>query len=1151
MIFCVLVCLVTTAISVDAAEIGKKTSLNKGDRKPNPETEGPSDEGIRAISRFQVTPGFNVTQVAAEPMLGNVVAFTIDNDGTFYTSETYRYRTSVLDIRNYMEWLEDDLAIRNVNDRVDMLKKHLGDQVEELAIETEVVRKLVDSDNDGLADSSEIFADGFDTILDGIASGVLSHNGKVYFTNIPSVWVLEDKDSDGFAETREEMSTGYGVRFSLTGHDLHGLIIGPDGRLYFSCGDRGSSVMSKEGILLDIPDEGGVFRCELDGSKLELFATGLRNPQELAFDEFGNLFTGDNDSDQGDRERLVYIMEGSDSGWRVGYQHNPMSPGGPWNRELLWRPHFEGRAAYCLPPITNIDNGPSGLVYNYGTGLPKEYDGAFLITHFNGTTSRSGITAYRVASEGAGFSIIQDLDDRGREIYDHVVWNCLPTDVDFGPDGALYWTDWNSGWPKSNKGRIYRLAHEDELQNPIVAETSDILRAGFKSRESEELISLLGHQNMKIRLGAQWELASRGRSELAALREVAYNSDNLYARVHAVWAAGQVARKTPHVLSDFLGLRSDSEQEVKVQLARVIGDAHYEIGRNALIDLLSDESTRVQSLAAISLGKLGNSSSATKKISDLATADAGSDPWLRHALSYGLAGTAGSEEISKITEEDSSPALQMVGVLALRMHKSGLLANYLDSSKRDPLVVAEAARAINDLSIEVATSSLADSLSQAEQLSGLAKVTAPEGRNDLDRAFRNKVEPTISRAINAAFRSGTEKGAADLAKVASSNKVRNRLRIQALGALQDWQLTGVTTVRRDRVVGIFRPIKDKDGKEVTSRKPDPAIAALESIGEEIFASKNDSVIEAFAGAAKNLDAKSLGPVLSEVVLNSGLQGKTRAAALDALGTLGGADLFKALNYSLKASDNNLKEAALKILPQINIVQAVKLIKETLNNGTIGEKQAAYQSLAFIESDEAAAILNEALGQLKSGKLAAEVQLDLLDAMAASPNESVSSAAKAYEATLDKDDWKSTHSMTLKGGNAERGEKVFRENQTVQCMRCHVVAGTGGEVGPVLDGLGSKYSRLQILEAIADPNATIADGFETVIVETLEGVFAGTIADESDDVLVINTPDEGPIDIDKEMIDSRERGPSGMPAMLHLAISKKELRDLVEFLSSLK
>ena len=147
---------------------------------------------------------------------------------------------------------------------------------------------------------------------------------------------------------------------------------------------------TKEGKTLAFSDEGAVFRCEPDGSYLEMFCHGLRNPQELAFDNLGNLFTGDNDSDQGDRERWEYLVEGADYGWRVGYQHNPLgNDHNPWLAEHMWEPRREGTPYYILSPIMNIPDGPSGVAYYPGTGLPEEYKGAFFVCGFKGSSARS------------------------------------------------------------------------------------------------------------------------------------------------------------------------------------------------------------------------------------------------------------------------------------------------------------------------------------------------------------------------------------------------------------------------------------------------------------------------------------------------------------------------------------------------------------------------------------------------------------------------------------------------------------------------------------------------------------------------------------------------------------------------------------------
>ena len=143
---------------------------------------------------------------------------------------------------------------------------------------------------------------------------------------------------------------------------MHGLVFGPGGRLYFSIGDRASMIQT-EGHTVGTPDSGAVFRCEADGSGLEMVYQGLRNPQDLVFDAWGNLFTGDNNSDGGDQARWTWLVEGGDSGWRIGWQflegRSAPNPRGPWNSEKMWHPQNDAQPAYLTPPIKNISSGPS------------------------------------------------------------------------------------------------------------------------------------------------------------------------------------------------------------------------------------------------------------------------------------------------------------------------------------------------------------------------------------------------------------------------------------------------------------------------------------------------------------------------------------------------------------------------------------------------------------------------------------------------------------------------------------------------------------------------------------------------------------------------------------------------------------------------
>jgi quinoprotein glucose dehydrogenase len=285
-----------------------------------------------------------------------------------------------------MDWLLQDLQLESIEERIAMFRRFKGADAAAWETEHDRIRLLRDTDGDGVYDSDTVFADGFSNLEDGTGAGVLEHNGRVFYACIPKLWSLSDTDGDGVAEEQTALHHGYGVRVAFRGHDLHGLTVGPDGRIYFSIGDRGYNVITQEGGRLKRPDTGAVFRCFPNGSHLEVFAYGLRNPQELAFDNAGNLFTGDNNSDSGDQARWVYVVEDGDTGWRMYFQY--LDDRGPWNRERIWYPWQADaetaavQPAATLPPIANLGNGPSGLVFYPGTGLSDRYNDHFFSPTF-------------------------------------------------------------------------------------------------------------------------------------------------------------------------------------------------------------------------------------------------------------------------------------------------------------------------------------------------------------------------------------------------------------------------------------------------------------------------------------------------------------------------------------------------------------------------------------------------------------------------------------------------------------------------------------------------------------------------------------------------------------------------------------------------
>ena len=673
--------------------------------------------------KIQPIAGLTKSTVAVYPLVDDPVAFCIDEQGNFYLAESDRQERGVEDNRSSSWWLLDDIASQSVEDRLKMYEKWSAKREGGMAYYSKYddrIARLADRDGDGVPESRTLYAGPFNEPLDGTGAGLLALDGEIFYTNIPNLWRLHDQDGDGVADFKLKDSTGYGVRVALRGHDMHGLVIGYDGKIYWSIGDRGYRVTTADGAILHDPRSGAVFRMNPDGSELELYYTGLRNPQELAFDNFGNLFTGDNNSDGGDKARFVYCMEGGETGWSMDYQTlEGANQRGPWNQEGIWHlrpdlaPHkvteFSPlQPAWTLPPLDHVASGPSGLVFYPGLGLSSRYDNHFFLCDFLGGDSYSRVLALAVEPVGAGFKVVDEHP---------FIENVLPTDVDFGYDGKIYVSDWGGGWEAGEKGELYAVWDAKHRADPRIAEVTRLFKEGFTRRDSDELASLLSHADRRVRQRAQLALASRGSTTTELLGDIAEHASDRFARVHAIWALGQQASARLRESNGggvdpttfVLPILDDRDDELRAQAARMLGEARCASAAEKLGELCaSDASSRVRAFSALALGKIGARDQQPMIISMLAE-NGDRDPFLRHAGVQSLAWIGDRARLGELAAEPVA-TLRMAAALTWRKWRDPRIAALLFDPDR--AVRLEAARAINDLPMSAQRAQLAASLAR-------------------------------------------------------------------------------------------------------------------------------------------------------------------------------------------------------------------------------------------------------------------------------------------------------------------------------------------------------------------------------------------------------------------------------------------------------
>jgi quinoprotein glucose dehydrogenase len=1069
-----------------------------------------SDEGLNAIKSFKFDEGLQCQLWAAEPLLANPVCFTQDEKGHWYVAETFRLHKGAEDDREHPEWRDEDIAADSVADRLAYMHKHVPDTAQftqKFATAQDRIRRLEDTTGSGIANRSTIFADGFRAAEDGVGAGLLARGNEVWYTNIPTLWHFRDTKDTGTADVKENLLTGFGVHFALIGHDLHGLRFGPDGKIYFSIGDRALRVKTKEGKEIAQTQSGSIMRCNPDGSEFEIFTTGVRNPQDLVFNERGDLFTGDNNSDAGDKVRFTYLVEGGDCGWRMAFQYLPDR--GPWMRERPWDEKIAPSVRYIVPCILNVGNGPSGLSYNPGTGLSPKYYGNFYLSDFRGGAASSVVHEIHLEPKGAFYTGT------------HRDWvkGILTTDVQFGNDGGLYVLDWVASWGGVGKGRIYKFT-DPTAETSLQKETEKLIYDGMSKRPNEELAKLLGHQDMRVRQAAQFELAGRGASAIKIFAGVALDSRAAkpLARLHAIWGLGQLGKK-PGALDALPALLGDADAEVRAQAAKVLGN--YKVGAvsGKLIALLQDPDNRVRFFSAISLGKIGDQA-AFAPLCAMLVANDDRDPILRHGGVMGLVGCGTVEQIAAKVQ-DPSVALRGAAVVALRRLESPRVADFLKDG--DESIVLEAARAIHDVPIQAA-------------LPALAELTA-------NPAIKNP--HILDRAVNANYRLGKLENATALAALAADARRPEAARKDALTALTIWAHPD----GKDRLLNQWRPIAD--------RGDEAAAAAITQSAPALFKDAPASIQETLAKLAGKLALKSVAGPLASLATNEKTASGTRVEAIKALAAFQDAHVGEIAEQAIHDRNVQVRAEGLLALAGADPANAVKAIGTVLENGSVADKQGALTALTLVQGPGAVALLAAQLDKLIAHQLPPEIELDVIDAATARDDAGLKNRLAQYQAAWPAKDDLAKWRVALAGGSAERGRKTFREKAETSCLRCHKCEGAGDSiVGPDLTHIGSKKNREYLLESIVYPDKQIAEGYEIAVLTLQDGsVVAGRLVSHSEKELKIETTDEkGKTKIEVvpvAQVKTRTRAPSPMPPNLLDFLSKSELRDLVEYLATRK
>ena len=989
---------------------------------------------------------------------------------------------------------------------------------------------LTDTDGDGVGDRRNVFATGFNSI-----QGLAWKGNDLYVANSPELTVVRDLDGDDVADEYIVVYTDLGNHE----HALHGLVWGPDERLYMSKGNsKGHNQPEKYGRVApkafrelwdvehpkgtpDIPPpkkytaetyrstyhdprddwgrQGGVLRCDPMGANLEILSRGMRNPWDIAIDDGFNIIGTDNDQTQGDR--IIMPFFGAHFGW--GHRYSS---------------HWTGEGNLPTVPVSGPMTSGSwvGITYYDHPHFPATYRGTFIINDwlFGTYVYRPGWNgALRSSADGSLELLIQRRE--GGMIY-------RPTDVEFGPDGALYTLGWGGNYHYETGAEgswIFRIVHQNQRKSK-----QQLSSKPLKTQSVDELLKQLGPDVIPAhRVNAQDELVRRGsRVQKQIVSQVVSGELSTGQQTWAVWVLARNAELIDQAATALQQWASPSIPKSSKQTT----DRRSTVPRNLRVQTL-----RILAFRAKRFGQ-------TKPLLSV-TAQGLTDPDPRirfetiQAAHQADLKSATNEIVQRLIDESDRLVFytgwQAIRDLATVKDRRGLLDHASSKVRLATLLGLQEDFEVTQKDVLELVDRETDPTVQSWALMFAMNPTPPAKLSN-DR-LRIEMEQTIS--------------------VAQMIQRANEAKRPALRRLCLKMLARVSVregEQQQQLLDFYRTLKPIEERAVILPAAATSLNAFPDLwaGLAAPAPLSDAAVEGFVNLHR-LRIKQMDTTEEAVRLTERNVSDVSGFAVEIAHCL-----LKKL-VTVDADDAHVGRAlmVLNLLPLPEKWTLDKTSFDTLLN--------------ILENSQDLAIRRSTLrlmSKLKALQLANDSRFaSVFRTLCKGPNASLYRELQAvkghFELNIEVPKPKAASIADvlahIKNADASRGRELFFDRVGgAGCVSCHRVRGQGSDVGPDLSGVGIRLTPENIVKAIIEPNADITEGYALQLVQTVSGqTHSGAVIRENSTTLTLLLPDGTQINIAAKDIESRKRSNQSVMPTGYALFGTSQLADLTVWLRTLK